>query len=140
MIRILKQAILLSLSVVVLTSPVQADENDELALLSAAPYPERFALNPTTVKEYDQASLEQATAATVKPTTPLHADYRFSDQSSLAGRLKDIRDLRLLTFWGNDAAVIYLGVGPDGLAGINISQRALPERAAYRRRRRVGVD
>ncbi len=49
------------------------------------------------------------------------SDFDFSSGDPLLIKLLKIRELRLFTLWENEGARLFLGVGRDGLAGLNLS-------------------
>jgi len=82
--------------------------------LSLQWYPDSFAPDPDIRTEFD---LNAGTGNAMLSDS----DYDFIPQDSLLIRLLKIRELRLFTLWENEEARLFLGVGRDGLAGLNLS-------------------
>ncbi len=79
-------------------------------------YPENFSLDPDFGAEFD---FNAGTGNTLL----IDHEYDFNPQQTLLRRLLKIRELRLLTLWENDETRLFLGVGRDGLAGLNLSTK-----------------
>lgn len=62
--------------------------------------------------------------APIAPEPPL-VDFagKFVDRAELANVLREQKSLEVLRLWNSSSASLYFGVGPNGLAGINLTQK-----------------
>ena len=51
----------------------------------------------------------------------LDTNWDYVDRAELANVLREQRALELVRLWRSDTARLYIGVGPNGLAGINFT-------------------
>ena len=91
-------------------------------------YPENLAPDPTAGNNFN-------IIAGADNTILDGTQYDFRAQEPLIRRLLKIRELRLLTLWENEGTRLFLGVGRDGLAGLNISTTRQRKKSAGKPRR-----
>jgi hypothetical protein len=90
-------------------------------------YPKKFSLVAIEhLSSQTGPTTDFNTPTGVHPIGPTQWDIdkiAFQDNSTLAGQIRGLQDLSLITFWENRSAKLYLGISRDGIAGINIRQK-----------------
>ena len=92
------------------------DSSEESA--TAAPAPDYYDFYSLNLLSY---VAEPGPALAAAPIVDFEG--HFVDRSELANVLKEQRSLEFVRLWQSNHARIYIGVGPDGIAGINLSQK-----------------
>lgn len=113
-------------------SPPEMTHANAAALLSSAPktlgyelLPERFRHRSVHASRSVPARAVTARAATARARyTASLAGVDYRDRAALITRLKELDDLKLLTFWETRAFAVFFGVSREGLAGLNVSQKS----------------